>query len=321
MAETGIDIHKAAVCLNSGKIVAIPTETVYGLAANALNREAVVSVFEAKNRPFFDPLILHFHSVEQIKAYTNNFSPIATLLAGAFWPGPLTMLLEKNDKVPDLVTAGSPYVAVRIPNHPLTLSLLQLLDFPLAAPSANPFGYISPTTARHVEEQLGEKVSYILDGGKSKVGIESTIVSFVNTEPLILRLGGISEKELTEKTGIEFTKKLHQNSNPQAPGQLDKHYSPRKTLVLTNDIQNFILKNPLPKTGCLLFGNKKAEGIPNNQILNLSPVGSDREAAANLYEYLRMLDSMDVNLIVAEKLPEYGLGAAINDRLLRASIK
>ena len=176
MAEVGVDIERAAAFLSKGQLVAIPTETVYGLAGNALDVKAVSSIFETKNRPSFDPLILHVASLEQISPFVSEFPEKLKRLAEAFWPGPLTVLLARKASVPDLVTSGLDRVAVRVPNHPLTLALLVQLDFPLAAPSANPFGYISPTQAGHVDAQLGTQIPYILDGGVCAVGLESTIV-------------------------------------------------------------------------------------------------------------------------------------------------
>ncbi len=174
----GTDLHLAIKLLTEGKLVGIPTETVYGLAANALNADAVLNIFEAKKRPVFDPLILHVPSVDVARLHVTRFPEKALQLANAFWPGPLTMVLPRKHHIPDIVCSGLETVAVRMPNHPLTLELLSQLSFPLAAPSANPFGYISPTTAKHVDEQLGNQISYTLDGGPCQVGIESTIIDF-----------------------------------------------------------------------------------------------------------------------------------------------
>jgi L-threonylcarbamoyladenylate synthase len=185
MAECGTDIEKCAQLLREGKLVAIPTETVYGLAANAFNQDAVVSIYEAKNRPFFDPLIIHTDSVDKAKNFVSFFPEKAKRLADVFWPGPLTLLLPRSNEVPDVVTSGLDNVAIRVPDHELTLKLLEQLDFPLAAPSANPFGYVSPTEPEHVQKQLGNKIPYILDGGKCKVGIESTIIGFDGEDTMV----------------------------------------------------------------------------------------------------------------------------------------
>jgi L-threonylcarbamoyladenylate synthase len=313
----GKDILKAADLLKQGFVVGIPTETVYGLAANALNENAVLSVFEIKNRPQFDPLIIHLPNFEAVEKYTVNIPPKAYLLANKFMPGPLTLLLYKNDSIPFLVTSGSDKVAVRIPQHSLTLELLKNLDFPLAAPSANPFGYISPTKAEHVEKQLGEKIHYILDGGDSAIGIESTIVD-CTTEPFtILRLGGISFDVLEDCLGEKININITSNSNPQAPGQLDKHYSPRTPLLLLDEIENYPFNEK--QIAVINFGNHP---IPEDVLsINLSLSGDDKEAAKNLFHSMRELDEAKVELIIAQKLPEKGLGAAINDRLKRASVK
>ncbi|MCS6796546.1 MAG: L-threonylcarbamoyladenylate synthase, partial [Raineya sp.] len=206
MISTDIDL--AEKLLRNNQLVAIPTETVYGLAGNAFSEEAVAQIFAVKNRPTFDPLIVHSDSLEKIKNFVSDFPEKAMILAQKFWAGSLTLLLPKKSIIPDLVTAGLPTVAVRIPKHPLTLQLLQRLDFPLAAPSANPFGYISPTTAHHVAEQLGEKIPLILDGGICSVGVESTIVGFEGDKAIIYRLGGISVESIQETIG-EVEVKTH----------------------------------------------------------------------------------------------------------------
>ena len=198
MAVSGTDVERAKQLLCSGNLVVIPTETVYGLAGNALNPRAVAAIYEVKNRPSFNPLIIHTDRLEKVTEYVASVPRVAQELAQAFWPGPLTLLLPKTDKLPDIVTAGSDRVAVRIPKHPLALALLSELDFPLAAPSANPFGYISPTTVAHVEEQLGDKIAYILDGGSCSVGIESTIVGVEDNKLEVYRRGGISIEDPTD---------------------------------------------------------------------------------------------------------------------------
>jgi L-threonylcarbamoyladenylate synthase len=314
----GTDIEKARALLCEGKLVAIPTETVYGLAANALDSQAVLNIFEAKNRPAFDPLIIHTHSVGTILNYVEDFPEKAYRLAEIFWPGPLTLLLPKKCIIPDLVTSGLPNVAVRIPNHPLTLRLLQSLDFPLAAPSANPFGYISPTTAGHVNEQLGDKVPYILDGGPSQVGIESTIISFQEDQPTVLRLGGLQLEDIESVIGKVKTT-LHSSSNPAAPGMLKSHYAPRKALSLISAAEMPAQDAP-EDIGFLYF---KGTGLARNHpfSLTLSETGDLREAAYHLFDYLRKMDDMPVREIWAEKLPDEGLGRAINDRLRRASVR
>lgn len=317
MSKIGIDIEKAKQILQQGGLVAIPTETVYGLAANALDETTVLKIFEAKNRPHFDPLIIHTNSIAKIKKYISSFPLWAEQLANAFWPGALTLLLPKKDIVPDLVTSGLPQVAIRIPNHPLTLQLLSSLDFPLAAPSANPFGYVSPTTALHVVAQLQNKVDYILDGGICEVGIESTIVGFENDKVTVYRLGGIAIEDI-EKVVDKLEIKINYSSNPQAPGMLNSHYAPVKPLFI-DDIEAFIRINPTKRIGAISFS--KAYHLENKYLKVLSPSSDLKEAAHNLFAAIRELDASDVEVIIAEKFPETFLGKAINDRLERASVK
>ena len=316
MAEIGKDIQKAKDFLEKDELVAIPTETVYGLAAYALNPIAVAKIFEAKERPTFDPLIVHTHSLQEVNKFVTNIHPALLKLAEAFWPGPLTLLLPKKEIIPSLVTSGLDRVGVRIPNHALTLDLLAQLDFPLAAPSANPFGYISPTTAEHVEKQLGMRIPYILDGGSCAVGLESTIVGEENGEIIIYRLGGLSIDEIEKVVG-KVSVQLNQSSNPKAPGQLKSHYAPKKPVYIGN-LSELQKQYSDKKIGAIVFGN---DIKLNNSVLikNLSSSKNYQEASANLFSYLRELDESDVDLIIAELLPEEGLGLAINDRLKRAA--
>lgn len=314
MAEIGIDIEKAKALLNAGSLVAIPTETVYGLAGNALNEEAILKIYTAKNRPKFDPLIAHAYSLEQVEGLVNEIPKKALRLAEAFWPGPLTLLLNKSKNVPDLLTSGLSRVAVRIPNHSLTLDLLAQLDFPLAAPSANPFGYVSPTTAQHVENQLGEKIDYIMDGGECRVGLESTIVGFEGEKTIVYRLGGIQVEKIEEVVGSVIVK-TNNSSNPQAPGMLKSHYSPGRKLIIGNITKNLSEENA-KRVGVISFS--KSYGIKNEFILSQS--GDLNEAARNIFKALRQMDKPEIEVIYTEYLPEEGLGRAINDRLRRASV-
>ena len=315
---TGTDIEKAKQFLMNGELVAIPTETVYGLAANALNGGAVIKIFEVKNRPSFNPLIVHCASWQAAQHYVQHVPEKAHLLAEKFTPGPLTFLLNKKDSIPDLVTAGSEKVAVRIPNHPLALALLQSLDFPLAAPSANPFGYISPTTAAHVFENLNEKIPYILDGGPATIGLESTIIGFdENDKVLLYRSGGISIEEI-EKAIKEKVIPVPSSSkkNPETSGQLKSHYAPHTPLYIGNIEQ---LKNQFEgkKIATISF-TKKNDGIENGYQFILSPKGNLHEAASNLFAALRKIDQLDADVILTEIFPNEGIGRAINDRLNRA---
>ncbi len=316
MAKIGTDILEAARLLRSGETVAVPTETVYGLAANALDEAAVLKIFKAKNRPTFDPLIVHSASLDHAKPYIKFIPDQAKILAEAIWPGPLTLLLEKKG-IPDLVTSGLPKVGIRVPNHPLTLSLLGMLDFPLAAPSANPFGYVSPTTAEHVQVQLGTRIPYILDGGASTIGLESTIVGFEDGKPTIYRLGGKKTEEIERLIG-PVQLKLNTSSNPTAPGMLKTHYAPSVQLRI-GDIPQLLSENKGKRVGVISFQLRYDHPRPDQQIL--SPSGDLDEAARHLFGALRQMDSRGYELIITEKFPDTGLGKAINDRLTRASIR
>ncbi|MDX2173543.1 MAG: L-threonylcarbamoyladenylate synthase [Bacteroidota bacterium] len=316
MEIIGKDIQLAAELLNQNKLVAIPTETVYGLAANALNDNAVLSIFEAKQRPHFDPLIIHLATIEQISNYAYLEDERLIKLAKTFWPGPLTLLLPKKNNIPNIVTSGLDKVAVRIPNHPLTLHLLELLDFPLAAPSANPFGYVSPTNAEHVKKQLGNKIDYILDGGDCKIGLESTIVGIEESIICIYRLGGLTVEEIENQIG-KVQLKINNSSNPKAPGQLKSHYAPKKPLFI-GEINTLLKHHSHKKTGIICFGDEKFNST-TPFIYNLSKTKNLNEAAINLFNYLRIADEDPIDVVLCEKLPETGLGRAINDRLKRAS--
>ncbi|WP_057939291.1 L-threonylcarbamoyladenylate synthase [Algoriphagus resistens] len=320
MAAIGKDIWRAKKVLDAGKLVAIPTETVYGLAGNALNPVAVASIFETKNRPSFDPLIIHVASFLEVENYVVDIPTALSRLAEQFWPGPLTLLLPRKNNIPDIVTSGLDRVAVRVPDHPLTLELLAQVDFPLAAPSANPFGYISPTSPQHVDAQLGEKISYILDGGKCKVGLESTIVGMEGDEIVVYRLGGLEISEVERIVG-QVKLQSHSSSNPQAPGLLESHYAPSKTFLL-GDLETLIAEHQ--RQGIDFAVLSLAQTFPeipmNNQLL-LSPRADLKEAATHLFSAMRSLDESNATVILAELMPDKGLGKAINDRLRRAATK
>lgn len=311
------ELKKAIKLLKEGEIVAVPTETVYGLAGNALNENAVARIFEVKNRPSFDPLIVHTDSIEKVMNYVADFPPMAVRLAQQFWAGPLTLLLPKKKIIPDLVTSGLPTVAIRIPRHPLTLALLKELDFPLAAPSANPFGYISPTTAEHVRQSLGEQVPLILDGGPCQIGLESTIVGFPNNIPTIYRKGGISVEDIERVVGKVVVMEKS-TSHPAAPGMLVRHYAPKAAMYLGN-IESLLATHNSPTTVVLSF-QRHYEAVPRERQFILSPKGNLTEAAQNFFAILRQIDRMNPSVILAELLPEEGLGRAINDRLRRGAI-
>jgi L-threonylcarbamoyladenylate synthase len=331
MQHRGTDLILAKKLLTEGKLVAIPTETVYGLAANGLDETAVAGIFSAKNRPTFDPLILHVASIEQAQSLCTDWPEMADKLARAFWPGPLTLILPKADHVPDLTTSGQPTVGIRMPNNRLTLELLRTLPFPLAAPSANPFGYVSPTNAQHVADQLGDRIDYILNDGDCSVGIESTIIAIDKGAPKVLRLGGLSLERIAEILGVPVLEHLNQNSNPQAPGQLDQHYSPRCKLIALNTMPAADID---PSVSIIYFSKDKAQrgsdNISSYGSVNISSYGSHyylsdsgdtNEAASNLFSTLRRLDQDNQKIAYFEWAPNEGLGRAINDRLQRAAFQ
>jgi L-threonylcarbamoyladenylate synthase len=309
----GINLELAKQFLLKNEVVAIPTETVYGLAANALQPEAVLKIFEVKNRPAFDPLIVHTDSIDKINTFVKEIPEVAIQLFKHFSPGALTILLPKKDIIPDITTSGLEKVGVRIPNHPLTLQLLTQLDFPLAAPSANPFGYVSPTTAQHVADQLGEKIPYILDGGACSVGIESTVVSVEPDCIVVYRMGGITVEQLQSVSSLPIWVRPHSTSNPQAPGMLESHYSPRKKVEIFSKSTIYSKQN----IGLIAF--QQDYGFEHQIIL--SPSGSLEEAASNLFAALRATEKMPVETVLVELVEEVGLGRAINDRLKRAAAK
>ncbi|MBI3511877.1 MAG: threonylcarbamoyl-AMP synthase [Bacteroidetes bacterium] len=322
---TGTDISFAAELLRKGELVAIPTETVYGLAANALDADAVLKIYETKGRPLFNPLIVHVHDAKQFEKYAEEIPSIVYELADKFSPGPLTFVLKKKNIIPDIVTGGGDTVALRVPGHPLALKLLSQLDFPLAAPSANPFGYISPVNAFHVREQLEGRIPYILDGGNSMVGIESTVISFEGNKVSVLRAGGVAMEDIAEQ--IQNSKFKIQNfvkpilnlesSILNSPGQLKSHYAP-KIILKFGKMEKLLAKYSNEKKAILSFSKKySGENIVAYEILSLK--GDLHEAARNLFSAMRKLDASGAEVILAEKFPDHGLGVAINDRLERAS--
>jgi len=332
------DISKAKVLLEQEELVAIPTETVYGLAGNIYSEKAITAIFKTKQRPFFNPLIVHIPNVGYLNSIVTHIPEKAQRLADAFWPGPITLVLPKKETVPDLVTAGKPTVAVRIPNHPLTLELLSQLDFPLAAPSANPFNRISPTKPEHVEGYFKNDINMVLDGGDCKSGIESTIIGFENDEPIIYRLGStpieaieavIGKTEIknttnhllsmvTERSRSDIELEKHQKEKtPNAPGMLEKHYAPKTKTILTVDISAEIKKHSDKNIGLLTFKDDK--DLNADFKIHLSKSGDLEEATQNLYSALHHLDTKELDIIIVEQLPDYGLGKSINDRLKRAA--
>ncbi|MFS4418399.1 L-threonylcarbamoyladenylate synthase [Maribacter sp. 2307ULW6-5] len=302
--------------LKNGEVVAIPTETVYGLAAHVFNDAAVGRIFELKQRPKFNPLIVHLHQMAQLDSVVRHIPKKAQKLMEHFWPGALTLILPKHPDVSDLITAGKPTVAVRMPKHPMTRALLQGLDFPLAAPSANPFTRVSPTSAKHVLHYFNGKIAAILDGGPCEVGLESTIVGFEGETPVVFRKGGIAIEALERLVGPVrlFT---DNESAPQAPGMLLKHYSPRTPLIISSNIRKRLEACTDKRVGVLSF---YADDFPTAETIKvLSPKKDMEEAAKGLFAALHALDALDLDLIIAEAFPEEGLGRSIQDRLRRAA--
>jgi L-threonylcarbamoyladenylate synthase len=318
-------IERATTILRSGGLVAFPTETVYGLGADALNEQAVARVFEVKARPRFDPLIVHIADAGWVERLAAGFPRTAQKLAERFWPGPLTLVLQKKPIVPDLVTAGCPTVALRVPDHALALELLQAAGLALAGPSANPFGCVSPTTAAHVREQLGDRIDMILDGGPCRVGVESTVLEITDEQPILLRPGGTTLEEIQEAVGalaVPAAAKMREAPGGMAsPGMSPRHYAPHTPLVLRTRETARAGEGGLvtgKRAGLLAF-RSGGDVSTFARVEILSPGGDLREAAANFFAALRRLDAAGLDLVVAELFPESGLGRALNDRLRRAA--
>lgn len=303
--NAAVNIDAAVKALAKGLLVAFPTETVYGLGADATDDKAVAAVFAAKGRPSFNPLISHVASLAEAEAL-GEFQPLARTLAEAFWPGPLTIVVPRKPGCPVslLASAGLPSIALRVPRHPLALALLRAFGKPVVAPSANPSGRISPTTAAHVAAGLGASVAMILDGGPCAIGLESTVVSFTSGTPQILRPGGVTRQDIARVLGTNVTVALD-SATPESPGQLASHYAPHARLRLNADA---------PRTGEVYLGFG-----PGGGEYNLSPTGDLVEAAANLFRLLHAIDRTNAAAIAVASVPMTGLGEAINDRLSRAA--
>ncbi len=316
MIKIGNDINLAKKILDKNGLVAIPTETVYGLAGNATNKEAVNKIYLIKKRPFEDPLICHTNSLEKILNYTKNIPETAIKLADYFWPGPMTLIFEKKNIIPDITTSNLSTVGFRIPNNSITLELLHQLDYPLAAPSANIFGYISPTETKHITQNFKSGIDYILDGGKCNLGIESTIIGFHNNIPVIHRLGSLIIEDIKKKVGeVEIV-----SSDSKFPGSFKNHYTPNKDLFL-GDVEKLFEKYKNKKIGILCFDKYYDFVDKKNQII-LSKKSSLIEASKNLYSSLYKLDNMkNVDVILSSLLEENMIGRSINNRLIKSSIK
>ena len=332
-------LNQAAQILKQGGLVAFPTETVYGLGANAFNSQALVKVFEVKRRPSFDPLIIHIASVKTLEnvadlsLLSDCLRDKLSLLVKNLWPGPLSIVLPKNKKIPDIATAGLFTAAIRIPDHEDALKLISMSGTAVAAPSANPFGCLSPTKAEHVRKNLGKKIDMILDGGPAKVGLESTVLDITGEKIKILRPGGTPKEVIEKIIGPIQDCQPAAESGPEnglvSPGQLKSHYAPKKHLsVFTRED---IIRKPYEKNTAFLFYDGSARNvwietlkgnIPKTAIVNvLSETGSAQEAASNFFETLHKLDNCRITRINAQFAPPQGLGIAINDRLKRGSIK
>lgn len=314
------DINKAKVVLENNGLIALPTETVYGLAGNAFSDIAIKKIFDLKNRPFYNPLIVHIKGIASVFEVATEIPDSALLLAEKLWPGPLTLVLNKRDPISDLITAGKKTVAVRVPNHPLALELLTKIDFPLTAPSANPFGSISPTTAKHVFNYFGNDLDVILDGGNCEKGVESTIIGFENNKPVLYRQGSITQEEIEQIIGDKISVKTTSDSSPNAPGMLSRHYAPSTDTYLTDNVTDFLKHYKGKKIGVLLYKQPiQYSNIIHQEILSINE--DLNEAAKNLYAAMHRLDQLNLDVIIAERFPNHGLGKTINDKLERATKK
>ncbi len=306
-------IQEAAEILRRGGTVVFPTETVYGLGANALDADAVARVFEIKRRPRFNPLIVHIPDRQMLNLVAKEVPSEALRLAKTFWPGPLTLVLPKQDAIPSLVTAGLPSIAVRVPDHCVARQLLNAAGVPLAAPSANRFSRLSPTRVEHAKDQLGTEVDLYLDGGPCEVGVESTIVGWINGRATLLRRGGLAVEQIEAEIGILDA--IPVLIRPIAPGNCDRHYSPKTPLLFSEKPVAF---KEGKRVGLLTLQKGKEDETPFSVVYYLSEDGDLNQAAANLFAKLNDLELLELDLIVARPVPNKGLGAAINDRLRRA---
>lgn len=306
-------IKEAAEIIQSGGLVALPTETVYGLGANGLDAKAVAKVFEAKERPSFNPLILHVASVEQIKPLVKGWDSRIEELAEVFWPGPLTIILPKSDLVPDIVSGGLSTVGIRMPKHPLALQLIESAGVPIAAPSANKFGKISPTKAEHVRKDLGDAI-YILNGGETTVGIESTIIKLTTKGFQVLRNGAITKEEIEQIIPFD---KSEISTGIEAPGMLKSHYSPSKPFYLISNQDD--IKISKSEAGLLSYSRHYDQGF--KKVIQMSPDTELKTYAVNLFAAMHEMQESDVDVIYAEVVPEEGIGLAIMDRLKKAAFQ
>lgn len=316
--EKSTNINNAAYWLEKNNVIAIPTETVYGLAANIFNKEAIQNIYKIKGRPSNNPLIVHIKSVKELYKYASDIPLKAKLLANAFWPGPLTLVLNKTEIVPNYITSNKETVAIRVPNHLLTLKLLEQLDFPIAAPSANPSNRISATSAEHVENYFQNQIPFVLDGGSCRDGLESTIVGFEKDEPIVYRVGALAIERIESVIGKVIIKNKV-TSQVIVPGMFSKHYSPLTPFYVVNNPEEFI-KESLQQNIVFIGFNERIDNTKIKHQFLLSEKGNITEAASNLYKTLILADELRPEIIVSSFFPEQDLGITINDRLKRASI-
>ena len=309
-------VSEAARLLKEGEVVAIPTETVYGLAGNAFEPKALAKIFAAKERPTFDPLIVHIADIAQLTDIAKDIPDSAYKLAEAYWPGPMTIILPKKDCIPDLCTSALPSVAVRFPSHPIAQAIIKESGLPLAAPSANLFKHVSPTTAEHVAAQLADRIAGIVDGGPCSVGVESSIISLVG-EPTVMRPGAITPEMFKAILGeVKIKESTSKPGQPMlAPGQCDTHYRPQVPLYYGEVPAGYTLPE---HTVRIAFGTQTG---PIPATVNLSATGDMVEATSKLYAFMHDLDDPKYDLILVDPIPNTGVGMALNDRLKRASIK
>jgi len=329
LSSSDDDIRRAAAAISAGGLVAFPTETVYGLGGDAFSSKALAGIFEAKNRPFFDPLIIHIAGLDALDSLVkwDALSSAARkkfdILIKNFWPGPLTLILPKRSGLPDLANAGLPAAAIRFSSNLTAQKLIRFSGRAIAAPSANPFGCLSPTRAEHVVSQLGSKVDFIIEGGRTDIGLESTVFDITAEPCRILRPGGISRDEIEKSIGpVEIFSRTDIPNDTlnaaQSPGQFKNHYAPRTPLSLHTSVELAAL--PVSQNEGRLYFSKPPDAVPGT-VRILSGTGDMKEAAANFFDILHELDSLGLTCIRAEQAPQYGLGAAINDRLRRASAR
>jgi L-threonylcarbamoyladenylate synthase len=328
-------IAEAADLIRGGQVVAFPTETVYGLGANATDSAAVARIYEAKGRPSADPVIVHIAAAEQLAEVAAVVPPLAQTLIAKFWPGPLTLVLARNEKIPPNVSANLPTVGVRMPNHPIAQALIKAAGVPIAAPSANPFGHTSPTDAHHVLDDLNGKIPLILDGGSTPIGVESTVLDLTTDPPQILRPGGVTLEALAQLVpNVEVAARVASTGEVAmpAPGMMEKHYAPHAELRLFEGADGAVRRALISesnklldqgKTVGLLVANDDKDSLPGLDnsvpVVTLGPLEDLEKVAKNLYAGMRKLDVRNVDVILARSYPTTGIGGAIRDRLVRAA--